>query len=432
MMETLTFTDKNSLHLSILDKWMDAVLKSDFESAIRHDQFHYNELVKKTEDVSYWDLWQKDTLPTRQKLTKSLTALLPQRLPPNNGHRRFLIVHHNYSGLAHETQLARNMAYLRNHGVKFEVDIIYLFGTDAQHAKAAQLYGVKANEVHYLKAQNYIHAGEKLTRYAFERNIQGIIYPTVFFMAFWMSLFVPHANQKFVQMKYYPLHAGRIHCWAGGYRVSGEHYRINGCDFKQLPILDLNVSHGVPKCTQPNHLERLRFGSISRSEKICDEIYNQFIVDSLRRHPNLDYLYTGRESTLEIIPLDIRNHPRCLSLGWVDPVHAIANFSIYLEPFPWGGGEMTLLAMQAGLPYLTLATEESKLFGIYGFIEQIASKGDPILQYSFCSTQIELAQRLDELIENRELRLKLGDAWRQAVENFQPHTLESWRSLLND
>jgi glycosyltransferase involved in cell wall biosynthesis len=199
-----------------------------------------------------------------------------------------------------------------------------------------------------------------------------------------------------------------------------------------LPILDLKPSLGIQKITNPNNLERLSLGSISRPEKICDEIYNKFIADALKRHPNLDYLYTGRESALEIIPLEIRKNPRCISLGWVDPVRAIANFSIYLEPFPWGGGEMTLLAMQAGLPYLTLVTEENKLFGIYGFIERIAYRGDPLLQYSFCSTHIELTQRLDKLIEDHELRLKLGDAWRQAVEDFQPHSLESWRRLFND
>jgi hypothetical protein len=432
MTQALGFPDKRSIHRFVLEKWMAAVAAGDFESAICYDQLHYNELVKKTEDASYWDLWQKDTLPTRRKLTNRFDAAKPLSLPTADGHRRFLIVHHNYSGLAHETQMARNMAYLRQHGVEFEVEIAYLFGSEEQRDIAAQLYGVNASAVHYLQAQSYTQAGEKLAQLTLERQIQGVIYPSIFFMAFWMSLFVPHANQKFVQMKYYPLHAGRIRCWSGGYRVAREHYRINGCDFKQLPILDLQLSKGLRQNAQPDSLERISLGSISRPEKICDKIYNQFIADALKRYPELDYLYTGRESALEVIPLEIRQHPRCKALGWVDPTAAIAKFSIYLEPFPWGGGEMTLLAMQAGLPYLTLVTEESKRFGIYGFIQQLAAGRDPLLQYSFCRSRAELQQRLGELIADRDLRLRLGAAWHEAVLNFQAPSLDSWRSLFTD
>ncbi len=431
MSQDLHFPNKDAFHCFALENWTAAVNDGDFERAIAFDQLHYNELVKKFEDVGYWDRWQADTLAARRALTQRMDTLVPLARPESDGSNRFLIVHHNYSGLAHETQLARNMAWLKAQGIGFNVDIVYLFGAPDSCSLASELYGLPTARIHFLNATSYQQAAERLDRLAHARCAQGIIYPTIFFMAFWMSLFVTHANQKFVQMKYYPLHAGRIRRWAGGYRVPGKHYRINGCDYEQLPILDLQLAKRelpAPRATDGS----VSIGSISRPEKISNPGYNQFILDLLKRHPQINYLYTGRTDTLSVIPENVRKHPRSLSLGWVDPVDAISRFTIYLEPFPWGGGEMTLLALEAGVPYLTLETEESIRFGIYGFIQAVAEGKDPILQFSFCKSSGQLGDRIAALLSDRQLREQLGQAWRQAILNYAPPGLDSWRSLFND
>ncbi len=431
MTQNLKFRDQDTLHRVALDNWTAAVNNGDFERAIALDQFHYNELVKKTEDVRYWDRWQEDTLAIRQNLTRHMERLAPSQMPATGESRRFLIVHHNYSGLAHETQLARNVAWLRAHQINVDIEIVYLFGEPDRRAHACQLYQLPAEGIHFLRSTSYQQAASRLHRIAHERQAQGIIYPTIFFMAFWMSLFVPHANQKFVQMKYYPLHAGRISRWAGGYRSGEPYYRIHGCDFEQLPILDLQLAkQTLPAVRQVS--TPLTIGSISRPEKLSNADYNRFIADLLKDHPTLAYLYTGHPDKVTVLPPFIREHPRSHALGWVDPVSAISRFSIYLEAFPWGGGEMTLLALEAGLPYLVLETEESIRFGIYGFIRCIAEGQDPILQTSFCRTPAQLRERVAQLVRQPELRHQLGAAWRQAVHRYRPPSLDSWHSLFND
>jgi glycosyltransferase involved in cell wall biosynthesis len=431
MVQHLNFANRDAFHRFALKNWIAAVNDGDFERAIGFDQLHYNELVKKFEDVAYWDRWQADTLDVRQSLTRCVERLVPARRPEAGGRNCFLVVHHNYSGLAHETQLARNMTWLRGHDVQIDIEIVYLFG-DAQHrSAAATMYGLHAASIHFLHAENYQQAASSLAKLAEHRRAQGIIYPTIFFMAFWMSLFVPHANQKFIQMKYYPLHAGRIHRWAGGYRNTDKHYRINGCDFEQLPILDLQLAKRE-LAVVPEDSGSVNIGAISRPEKASNPNYIRFILDLLRTHPHLSYLYTGRPEAVGVLPESLRKHPRSKALGWVDPISAIAHFHIYLEPFPWGGGEMTLLALEAGLPYLMLETEESIRFGIYGFIQGVAEGKDPILQTSFCKSPEQLRDRIAQLLENRELRQQLGQAWQQAIKSYKPPTLKSWHSLFND
>lgn len=422
---------RETLHRDLLDKWMFLVHKGDFEKAIAIDQIHYDELVKKSEDVNSWDRWQRDTVALRQELTRRFEEIRPTTPFQIKRGSPMLIVHHNFSGLAHETQLARNMDWLRSHGEEINIEIVYLFGGIESCASACSLYGLSPSSVHYLQANSYQQASTKLAQVASSRMANGIIYPTIFFMAFWMSLFVSHPNQKFLQMKYYPLHSGRIKRWAGGYRSSNDFYMINGCKFEQLPILDLQIAKHELK-ERDTQTEDISIGSISRPEKICDAVYNQFILQLLKANPKLSYLYTGRIEATNLLPETIRKHPRSMGLGWVDPGEAIAKFSIYLEPFPWGGGEMTLLALSAGVPYLTLETEENKRFGIYGFLRFLADGQDPVLQTSFCRSKNQLRDRVSQLVNDHEFRQVLGRSWQQIIQSYKPPSLGRWRSFLNE
>ncbi|MEB3211879.1 MAG: hypothetical protein VKL39_11020 [Leptolyngbyaceae bacterium] len=422
---------RKTLHKDLLYQWMSLVNKGHFEKAVAIDQIHYNELVKKSEDVNYWDRWQRDTVASRKDLTRRFEEIRPTTPFHIKRGSPTLIVHHNFSGLAHETQLARNIDWLRSHGEEINIEIVYLFGGNENNASACSLYSLSPNCVHYLQANSYQEAATKLAQVASSTMANGIIYPTIFFMAFWMSLFVSHPNQKFLQMKYYPLHSGRIKRWAGGYRSSDDYYLINGCKFEQLPILDLEVSNSdfITNYFQTNSIS---IGSISRPEKISNPDYNRFVLQILKANNKIRYLYAGRFESAEIIPEAIREHPRSVALGWVNPVTVISKFSIYLEPFPWGGGEMTLLALSAGVPYLTLETEESKRFGIYGFLRFLADGQDPVLQTSFCRSKNQLRDRIEQLVDDPEFRSTLGGSWRRVIKSYKPPSLHKWRSFLNE
>lgn len=426
------FLDKQSMHRHLLDEWERATSSGDFEKAVRLDSFHYDNLVKRYEDVVYWDKWQSDTLESRNRLSALFNTISPLRTAPPHPDKKCAIVFHNFSGLAHETQLARNLTYLRKNGYVVHFDIVYLFGdVPGSRQRAQEIYGIQPEAIHFLSASSYENAGQKLDLLVQRQAYQSILYPTIFWMAYWMSLFVSHANQKFLQMKYYPLHAGRIQSWAGGQRDEAAFYSIRDCRFEQLAILDLSLSAEMRDDQTPGKLlGKMTLGSISRPEKIANSDYNDFVISLLDQHVEWLYLYTGRPESLSVLPESIRNHPRAKSLGWVDPLQVIHQFSIYLEPFPWGGGDMTLLALESGRPYLTLETEESRRFGIGPFIKIIANQQDEILQFSFCRSLDELRERFLQLAADADMRYRLGEAWKKAIASYQPRGVERWVDFL--
>jgi hypothetical protein len=419
---------KSDLHQKILAEWLVSVEAGEFEHAIQLDFYHYAHLVKVTEDISYWDRWQKDTYSARVVLSNRIVEVIPDRpIAAIDKADKFAIVNHNYSGLAHEVQLSRNIQFLRQQGRHLNFDVIYLFDSfpDALQ-RAARLYGVRESNVIFLSAANYKTAAERLDFTVRRENYRTLIYPSIFIMAFWMSLFNSHPRQKFLQMKYYPWQTGRIAQWAGGRRAAGEYYSIHGFNFLQLETLDLEADYALDGVQISPAPEGVTFGSISRPEKIADLDYNHFIESILVECPELTYLYAGRQEGINVIPEAVRRMPNAAHIGWVEPAVAIKNFAIYLEPFPWGGGEMSFLALKAGVPYLSLGTEENIRFGMFDFLRIIASSGIEILQYSFCSTREELRQKLLQLADDPALRQQLGDAWRAHIASWRPSDTERW------
>lgn len=435
---TTATTEKSGLHRKILAMWHAAIEAGDFEQAIRLDFYHYEHLVKATEDLAYWDRWQDDTHAARSALSARMVAAAPSRtLPLAVANSRFAIVNHNYSGLAHEVQLSRNIQYLRRQGKVLDFDVIYLFDSlpDARQ-RAAMLYQIPESKVIFLAADSYQKAAERLDLACLRSDYRTVLYPSLFNMAFWMSLFTTHPRQKFLQMKYYPRQTGRIAQWAGGRRTTDELFTIRGCDFLQLETLDLGVDL-LPEpatSTAPRQAtgQTMTFGSISRPEKVADPSYNRFVETLLRERPSLNYLYAGRPDAVQVIPEAVRSLRNATAIGWVNPESAIRRFAIYLEPFPWGGGEMSLLALRAGIPYLSLGTEENIRFGMFDFLRLIASSGPDILQFSFCKTTDELRSKLLQLVDDATLRHQLGDAWRKQVKDWRPGDVERWHHFLTN
>lgn len=419
---------KSDTHKKIFAEWKNAVGNGEFERAIQLDFYHYANLVKATEDIQYWDLWQLETYPIRAELSKRIMRVAPnQEFQGSEAANKFAVVNHNYSGLAHEVQLSRNIQFLRRQGIQLDFDVIYLFDSfpDAPH-RAARLYQTPESNLIFLGADSYKTAADRLDLACRRFSYRTVIYPSIFIMAFWMSLFNPHPRQKFLQMKYYPWQAGRIAQWAGGRRGAGEHYSIHGFDFLQLETLDLEADYTPDGVQSSPATEGITFGSISRPEKIADQDYNRFIESVLGECPDLTYLYAGRQENINVIPEAVRRMPNAAHIGWVEPAAAIKNFAIYLEPFPWGGGEMSFLALKAGIPYLSLGTEENIRFGMFDFLRLIASSGADILQYSFCSTREELRRKLLQLADDPVLRQQLGDAWRLHIASWRPGDTERW------
>ena len=433
----MSLQDKNAVHEFLLNKWIKAIEFRNIQSAVEIDFQHYNQLVKPGEDANFWDKWQSDTLDLRLKITREFVDSRPDR-KSDKLVNRFLVVHHNYSGLAHENQLARNLEFLRQQGATIEFDIVYLFGGSAiEGLTAARLYQIPVSSIIFLQASDYPDAGRRLDALTKLKEYGVVLYPTLFQMAFWMSLLVSHCNQKFLQMKYFPLHAGRFSAWGCGRKDALQTFQIKGCAYTQLSILNPRQMQGyttlAPEDMKIGKSNGINFGSISRPEKVGNPLYNEFIIDLLDRHPSATYLYAGREEQLQHIPSAVRSHPRAQALGWVVPEATIGHYHIYLESFPWGGGDMTLLALENEIPYLILDTPQNQIVGIYKFLDVIAAQSSTdLLRYSFCESIPILTQRFSELVANADLRMSLGKAWSNAIRKYKPSDVDAWIAFLEN
>jgi hypothetical protein len=422
-------TNKSLLHNACLTAWIKSIQNGNLQKAIEIDFYHYDSLVKPNEDKYYWDKWQLDTHNFRNELTEQCKIQIPseKKIPLT---RRFLIVHHNFSGLAHETQLARNLDYLRDKEKGIEFDVLYLFGPPIEnYSIVEQIYNLKKSNIHFLNSKSYIDAAGKLDTFVNNNEYASIVYPSVFFTAFWMSLFVRHENQKFLVLKYFPIQSGRINEWACIRRTEDAYLKVKNQCFTQLSLLDLNVSKFIIK--EPvQYPKNLTFGSISRKEKTTDTTYKKFVKDKLHGHPDLYYLYTERIDENSSSTRQERHGYKAVNLGWVNPEKAIGEFSIYLEPFPWGGGEMSFLAINSGIPYLTLDTPENRSVGLYLTLELIARPRNQILKASFCKSLDNLSSTFDELVTNKDFRESIGIEWKKAASTYQPINPNNWLTFV--
>jgi len=426
---------KIDMHSELLKAWEFALESKNINSAARIDLQHYDTLVKPNEDYIMWDKWQADTFSTRKKIQIEYQKILKTNLIKSGN--KFLIVHHNYSGLANETQLARNINFIKEKFRDLEFEVAYLFAGNLSQQKAAtKLYNLPETSIYFLQSKSYPDAGNRLNWLVNNKKYSSVIYPSIFFMAFWMSLFVNHCNQKFLQMKYFPRQVGRISTWACGRKNSEIHFNNLEDKFIQLSVLNLKISDDQYTENQVkivnDNAKKINFGSISRPEKITDSDYNKLILELIESNPKIMYYYTGKEEKCQAIPEKIRQHPQTLSLGWVEPEKVINDFDIYLEPFPWGGGDMTLLALQMGRPYLILDTPQNRTVGIYNFIEYLSKDQDTILNFSFCKDLNTLKNRFSLLIKDSTLRERLGKAWASAINDYRPNDIEEWIKFLTN
>lgn len=423
------FNIDNSAHEYYL-AWCNAVLESQYDLAAKIDFMYYEKFIKPTENQEIWDQWQIDTFELRKKLTEEFIKYNPTNSTREKTNRT-LIVQHNFSGLAHETQLSRNIQSLKQMGQLIDFDVAYLFGKNNEKGYAASnIYQISSENIIFLQAQSYIDAGIRLNSYLIENRYDTVIYITNFFMAFWVSLITQHSNQKFLVLKYFPKQVGRIKEWACIRRTSSNNMNVQGGNFRQLDLMSLDVYGNTDYINSKNKIDKITFGSISRPEKASSENYNNFIQQTLSDNPSSVYLYTCRKGEEHKVNKGIREHAQAYSLGWVNPSIEINKFSIYLETFPWGGGDMTFFALNSGLPYLTLETEENRKVGILSIVERIMEYGDPELNFSICENQSILSERLNFLLNNENYRTHLGKLWKDACKRYKPIDIYPWLEFL--
>lgn len=424
----------NDLYDKFLSLWIDFVNNGLFEKAAEVDMLHYAELIRKTENFEVWERWQIDTESYRKNLVEIANKTNPFRRVLNTGSNSIALVFDNYSGLAHETQMARNINFLRTSGFKIDLHIIYAFGTGEinEIQNSSEIYQISNSKIHFLKSNNYIQIGFLLNKIDANYKFKTIIYPSAYYLGFWASITSNHPNQKFISMKYYPLQVGRFSDYGGGRGDGNTHYLINSQKWKQLSVLDLFSKLRIGKFNYEElHKKSSTFGSISRIEKSTDDNYQKFVISLLEKKKEIAYYYCGHKSSLKLIDERIRTHERSKFIGWTDPNTSIKLFSIYLETFPWGGGDMSLLALKTGIPYLTLGTMQNKKIGIYRLLKYISSiNSSDMAKEVFCDTEEDLEVKFSTMVDSFEYRQSIRNSWLTIIENYIPTDINEWEGFL--
>ena len=430
------FVLDNPSYLDFFNLWTDAVNKENFELAANLDALFYQEFVRKNESLAMWDKWQKITFDRRKKITNFFKKINPSISHSKNSEtKNVAVIYDQFSGLAHETQFARSLKFLKkNSDIKFNLFIVYAFGPE-NHIAAHNVHDVELNNIFFLKSESTMDVGRNLAEISKFYGFDVIIYGSTFELAFWSSLTCNHINQKYLIMKYYPNICGRFSSFAGGREDNNNSIIKNNFEYLQLSILDLDLNLRNDTSYPEKHRVAKNFGSISRIQKTISPSYQEFVLRILACNDSLNYIYTGNANELDLIDSRILNHKRSNFLGWIDPLYAIDEFSIYVDPFPWGGGEMTLLALANGIPYLTLSTYENKAIGIYRFLKyllltQANNHNFDILNTIFCSSISDLEHKLNSLCNSFSDRVELGINWQVVLENYRPHDLKSWQEFL--
>jgi hypothetical protein len=427
--------DKRARHFFLLGCFHEAIENLNYDRAYYHDQLHYQEIIRSSEDWHYWNKWQRATIAKRltlcAKLLGTVNTLDVKMQSAEFDEGTVLAALPNYSGLAHEQQFSRSINKLSLRGEKINLHVAYGTVFDKQtQERAAKLYRVSQLNVHFIGRSDIENNGKHLDTLATNLGAKSILFLSLYYYAFWNSLYITKTQTKFLAMKYYPLRTPNIKSYYSGLVDENRSVTINNTSYIQLPVLDAYFKLGPNQFAKPSNSSRVTFGSISRAEKLLGQVYNQSILTMLNRQQNAEYIYTGSPPAVDLIPRSVKEHNRSRCLGWVDPKSAIDEYDIYLDPFPWGGGDMTLLALSRGKPYLTLVTEESSNHvGIQSFLKLI-SASNPTLAYSFCRSTEELHYKFSELSSDSTLRGKLGLEWLNALKCYKP-SVNSWEHLLD-
>jgi len=174
-----------------------------------------------------------------------------------------------------------------------------------------------------------------------------------------------------------------------------------------------------------NDRDVLVIGSVDRSSKKKSPEYLQ-TISSILRSSNSQFLWTDGENEISSQLRDLFGD-RIIFTGWVDPLEAMRIIDIYVEPYPWGGGDMTYLSMAHGMPLVSVSMATSMFstgnLNVYGVVSS-ALRHSPLPRHtkdqvtnSFCETHPDMIKRCLSLIDSLKARQEAGMAMYQFYQN---------------
>lgn len=410
------------------DLFVRYVRSGSFNNAIQTELLYYNSYVKPLESIEGWDYWDDNTRELRERVsTIGLIGSKHNDLSFSQNDS-LVFVFHNFSGLAHEQQILRALLDLNQSGSDFPVCVVYLFGDRSREQAAGKFWVRVSPKIYFFDAKSYTDSFFLLESFCRDVKARTVIYPSIYFLASWACALTSHPDQRFLVMKYTPRICGRFSAWGGGMGKAARAKALSQIPFFEVPVR-LPFSQIERSCLGQSPT-RFNFGSISRVEKIRDSRYLEFVLSILTTDTRFVYLITCRDEELITLPDDFRNHPQVRNLGWVDPKGGILDFDVYVEPFPWGGGDMSFLAITQGLPYVALRTPEMFSVGPLDTVLSI-SHGHSRLDGCIATSLDEYRALIVALLTDPSERELVGASWHNAATAFQQSRgVDGWRRFL--
>jgi hypothetical protein len=404
------------------------VSTGNFNEAIELERFYYATYVKPTESISNWQFWDEKVYEIKKNVSdfgKKQSKITRKTINVNKN--TIFIIYHNYSGLAHEQQILRPLQELSEAGKNYEIIIVYLFG-DETVRKIAEKFWEKINvKIYFSQSSKYTEAFYEIEKLIKKYSPKTIIYPSIYFLASWAASLIDHNDQRFIVLKYLPKIVGNFSSWAGGLGKINHANELSNLKFFELPVRF--IKNKIKK-TNIENKEEIIFGSISRVEKINNEEYWKFIFKILKQNTRYKYVITCKENEYEKLDVKIKNNKQIYNLGWVEPSEVIGTFDLYIESFPWGGGDMSFLAISAGIPYVIMDTLEMNKVGPIDTIREII-KSDEKLKPYIAKDKENYYTIILELLNSKTLREDASKRWGEASKLYNSKGLDRWESFFN-
>ena len=304
---------------------------------------------------------------------------------------------------------------------RFRARIYTLNGTDERFARAVQALDVPVESCAGEPGRQHEWLRERMAAHG-DRIAVWVSVPP-------MALFVLSTRvapvQVFWSLKHHPIRAPDIDGYIT-YGSWGERERVfHGQSWTVCPV-PLALDPRPPRSEDVAALrarfpERVLAGTLAREEKIASRRFLESVVAILRRHPEVGYLWTGRQQHPGIAQFFHAQGvgERVHFVGWVDtPLYAAA-LDLFLETFPLGCGITGYQAMGAGVPLLSYA-DANTVFGMQYWEELGGGKRPldrevldryPVLVARDPAEYVELASRL---IRDAAFR----ESWRERERRF--------------
>jgi hypothetical protein len=336
-------------------------ISADLNKAYDIDLYVMEHLVKQNDSEELWEEWQILTRPIRIQL---ITAKQNKNIIINNENiPNFLI--YNYSGLSHEIQVR----YLIEKFPNKKARIIYAVGSPSQKEKVFYA-NLNITFIHLQCNTNRMHESLDIKLVQLEKAIGSslITIVTNYVLAFWSSISKANHSYCFYAMRFIPFHISSISKWVTG--GSKNNIILNDQEWQTVSRPWIK---SIDKFINKNKSNTLKIGSISREGKIDNPQYLSIICNLLKIFPNLEFVLSGRsvrESTINYFKkFNLLN--RVIQMGWVEPREGLSAIDFYIEPFPFGGGEMLYQAIANRIPFIYMTNSCSNLFITDAYLKSI-------------------------------------------------------------